>query len=548
MDEMTERDHVNCDVVIVGAGPAGLAAAIRLKQHAPDMSVIVVEKGAEPGAHSLSGMVMDPSALDELLPDWRHDPDRPLRTAVTEDHFAVLTARHAIPLPEKLFPPLMSNRGCFIGSLGEVVKYLARKAEDLGVDIYPAIAAVELLFDDTGRVNGILTGDMDVNKDGTHGKNYTPGMELRAKHTLLAEGARGSLSKIAIAHFGLDRESGFQKFGTGLKEVWEMPPGRVTPGRIMHTLGWPLDRKTGGGSFVYHGENNLLTVGFVVHLDYENPTLSPFDEFQRFKTHPTMPALLNGGRRIAYGARALTEGGWQAVPRLTFPGGALIGCAAGFMNVPRIKGSHNAIASGIQVADAILAKPDATELTAWRDGWRHSRIGRDLFAVRNVKPLWSRHGLPTGVALGALDMWCHTIIGKSPFGTMRHTKPDWETFKPLSDVTPITYPKPDHVLTFDRLSSVFLSGTTHAENQPCHLKLANPSVPLTRNLPLYGEPARLYCPAGVYEIAKTHDGEDSFIINAQNCVHCKTCDIKDPSRNITWTAPEGGGGPMYAGM
>lgn len=548
MDEATQRDHVTCDVVIVGAGPAGLSAAIRLRQRAPDMTVIVVEKGAEPGAHSLSGMVMDPSALDMLLPDWRNDPDRPLRTEAGEDYFAFLTQSRAISLPGKLFPPLMSNKGCFIGSMGEVVTYLAKKAEDMGVDIYPAIAATDLLFDSTGRVTGIVTGDMGINRDGTHSKNYTPGIELRAKHTLLAEGARGSLSKKAITHFGLDVQSGFQKFGTGLKEVWELPPGRVVPGRIVHTLGWPLDSQTGGGSFVYHGQGNRLTVGFVVHLDYRNPTLSPFDEFQRFKTHPTMRALLDGGRRISYGARALTEGGWQAVPRLIFPGGALIGCAAGFMNVPRIKGAHNAIASGIQVADAIVADPDAVELSAWQDGWRESTIGRDLFAVRNVKPLWSRHGLPLGVALGACDMWCHTVFGKSPFGTLRHDKADWASLSPLAEVTPITYPKPDHVLTFDRLSSVFLSGVTHAENQPCHLKLTDPDIPLAHNLPVYGEPARLYCPAGVYEIEKNSDDKTSFIINSQNCVHCKTCDIKDPAQNITWTPPEGGGGPIYASM
>ena len=548
MEEVIEREHVSCDVVIVGAGPAGLAAAIRLKQRAPDMTVIVVEKGSEPGAHTLSGMVMDPSALDTLLPDWRDDPDRPLRITVTEDYFAILTANRAIAVPEKLFPPLMSNKGCFIGSLGNVVRYLAKKAEALGVDIYPAIPAMELLFDETGRVAGVLTGDMGVNKNGLPGPQYTPGMELRAQHTLLAEGARGSLSKSAIQRFGLDRESGFQKFGIGLKEVWELPPGRVRPGCISHTMGWPLDRKTGGGSFIYHGENNLLTVGFVVHLDYQNPTISPFDEFQRFKTHPTLRGLLEGGKRVAYGARALTEGGWQAVPRLTFPGGALIGCAAGFMNVPRIKGSHNAIFSGIQVADAIVAQPDATELTAWRDGWQNSAIGKDLFAVRNVKPLWSRYGLPMGVLLGGLDMWAHKLVGKSLFGTIKHKKPDWATLKPLAQVTPIMYPKPDHVLTFDRLSSVFFSGTTHAENQPCHLKLTDPSVPLSRNLPLYGEPARLYCPAGVYEISKEKQGSNIFVINAQNCVHCKTCDIKDPSQNITWRPPEGGGGPIYASM
>ncbi|MBB2167575.1 electron transfer flavoprotein-ubiquinone oxidoreductase [Gluconacetobacter aggeris] len=538
---------MTCDVVIVGAGPAGLAAAIRLRQRVPGLQVIVVEKGAETGAHILSGVVMDPVGLDALLPDWRDDGDRPLRQEVSEDRFAFLTRSRAFSVPEILFPARMSNRGCFVGSLGEVTRYLAARAEELGVEIYTGFPAVEILYDDTGRVEGIATGDMGIGRDGKPGASFTPGMELRSRYTLFAEGARGSLSKQVIARHGLDRDAGFQKYGIGIKEVWEVAPGKCHPGLIRHTVGWPLDRHTGGGSFVYHGADSLVTVGFVVHLDYANPTLSPFDEFQRFKTHPSMRDLLAGGRRVAYGARALTEGGWQAVPRVTFPGGALIGCAAGFMNVARIKGSHNAILSGMQAADAIVAAPDLIEPRSYESGWRTSPIGRDLYPVRNVKPLWSRFGL-AGLVLGGLDMWAHALAGMSVMGTLRHRKADHASLRPLAEVTPIAYPNPDGVLTFDRLSSVYLSGVNHEENQPCHLRLADPLLPVRENLPRFGEPARLYCPAGVYEVAVASDGTPSFVINAQNCVHCKTCDIKDPAQNITWTPPEGGGGPNYANM
>ncbi|GBR04527.1 electron-transferring-flavoprotein dehydrogenase [Gluconacetobacter liquefaciens] len=538
---------MTCDVVIVGAGPAGLAAAIRLRQRAPELQVIVVEKGAETGAHVLSGVVMDPVGLDALLPGWRDEEDRPLRQEVVEDRFAFLTRERAFSVPEMLFPARLGNRGCFVGSLGEVTRYLAGRAEGLGVEIYTGFAATEILYDETGRVVGIATGDMGIGKDGQPTASFTPGMELRARYTLFAEGARGSLSKQVIARNGLDRDSGFQKYGIGIKEVWEVAPGKCHPGLIRHTVGWPLDRHTGGGSFVYHGADHLVTVGFVVHLDYANPTLSPFDEFQRFKTHPSMRDLLAGGRRVAYGARALTEGGWQAVPRVAFPGGALIGCAAGFMNVARIKGSHNAILSGMQAADAIVAEPDLAEPRSYEAGWRMSAIGRDLYPVRNVKPLWSRFGL-AGLALGGLDMWAHALAGGSVLGTLRHRKADHASLRPRAEVTPIAYPNPDGVLTFDRLSSVYLSGVNHEENQPCHLRLADPLLPIRENLPRFGEPARLYCPAGVYEVAVAADGAASFVINAQNCVHCKTCDIKDPAQNITWTPPEGGGGPSYANM
>ncbi|MBM9403755.1 electron transfer flavoprotein-ubiquinone oxidoreductase [Gluconacetobacter azotocaptans] len=542
-----DREAVTCDVVIVGAGPAGLATAIRLKQRAPELQVIVVEKGAETGAHILSGVVMDPVGLDGLLPAWRDEDDRPLRLEVSEDRLAFLTRDHAFSLPDMLFPARMSNKGCFVGSLGAVTRYLAARAEGLGVEIYTGFPATEILYDDTGRVDGIATGDMGIGKDGQPTAAFTPGMELRARYTVFAEGARGSLSRQVIARYGLDRESGFQKYGTGIKEVWEVVPGKCHPGLIRHSVGWPLDRHTGGGSFVYHGADNLVTVGFVVHLDYANPTLSPFDEFQRFKTHPSMRGLLAGARRVAYGARALTEGGWQAVPRVAFPGGALIGCAAGFMNVARIKGSHNAILSGMQAADAIAAASDTIAPRSYESGWRTSPIGRDLYPVRNVKPLWSRFGL-AGLALGGLDIWTHALAGVSVFGTLRHRRPDHASLLPLADITPMAYPKPDGVLTFDRLSSVYLSGANHGENQPCHLRLADPTLPIRENLPRYGEPARLYCPAGVYEVAVAKDGTPSFVINSQNCVHCKTCDIKDPAQNITWTPPEGGGGPNYANM
>ena len=504
-------------------------------------------------SHILSGAVIDPSGLDRLLPGWRDDPDRPLTTKVEDDRFYLLGPAGSIRLPNMLMPPLMNNHGNFIGSLGTVVRYLAAKAEALGIEIYPGFAATEILYDDQGAVTGIATGDMGVGRDGERKAEFTQGMELRAKYTIFSEGARGSLTKQLLARFDLAKDRSPQKFGIGIKELWEVKPEKFRKGLVQHSFGWPLDRRTGGGSFLYHFDDHLVTVGFVLHLDYSNPTLSPFDEFQRFKTHPAIRDTFEGAKRIAYGARALTEGGWQSVPKLAFPGGVLTGCAAGFMNVPRIKGSHNAIHSGIQAADAIiaaLAEGRANDtVAAYDDGWKTSPIGRDLKPVRNVKPLWSRFGTLLGVGLGGLDMWLQTLTGLSPFGTLKHRKPDYQSLKPISEVTPIRYPKPDGILTFDRLSSVFLSNTYHEEDQPVHLRLADPTIPIASNLPRYGEPARLFCPAGVYEVVRDEDGSNPrFVINAQNCVHCKTCDIKDPAQNITWVPPEGGGGPNYPNM
>ncbi|MFC0218539.1 electron transfer flavoprotein-ubiquinone oxidoreductase [Pseudochelatococcus lubricantis] len=558
--EAQSRESMEYDVVIVGAGPAGLAAAIHIKQLAAesgaDISVVVVEKGSEVGAHILSGAVVDPIGLDALLPDWREAEDTPLTTQVTDDHFYLLGPSGGIRLPNFLMPPLMSNHGNFIGSLGNVARFLAARAEELGVEIYPGFAATEILYGENGAVEGIATGDMGIDRQGHARADFTRGMELRGKYTLFAEGARGSLTKQIIPRFGLDKGRSPQKFGIGLKELWQVDPSRFKPGLVQHSFGWPLDSGTGGGSFLYHFEDNLVAVGFVVHLDYKNPTLSPFDEFQRFKTHPLIRDTFEGAKRLSYGARAITEGGWQSVPALAFPGGALLGCAAGFVNVPRIKGSHNAVASGMlaarSVVSALAAGRAYDTLQDYEDGWRASSIGRDLKPVRNVKPLWSRFGTFIGVALGGFDMWTTTLTGgRSLFGTLRHRKRDCDSLLTIDRVKPLTYPKPDGVLTFDKLSSVFLSNTSHSEDQPAHLKLTDPAVPIKRNLPLYGEPARLYCPAGVYEVVYGNEEahtDPRFVINAQNCVHCKTCDIKDPSQNITWVPPEGGGGPNYPNM
>ena len=553
--ELPPREGMDFDVVVVGAGPAGLAAAIRLKQLAPETSVVVVEKGSEVGAHILSGAVIDPVGLDKLLPDWRADAERPLKTQVTQDRFYLLGPSGGLRLPNILMPRLMNNHGNFVGSLANVTRYLSRCAEALGVEIYPGFAAAEVLYGDQGEVVGVATGDMGVGRDGEVKDSFTRGMELRGKYTFFAEGARGSLAKMVIAKYALDADREPQKYGIGLKELWQIDPARHQPGLVTHSFGWPLDASTGGGSFLYHLEDGLGSVGFVVHLNYANPTLSPFDEFQRFKTHPAIAPTFEGAKRIAYGARAITEGGWQSVPKLCFPGGVLLGCSAGFVNVPRIKGSHNAILSGMQAAEhavAALAQGRAhDELSGYENEWRASEIGRDLYPVRNVKPLWSKLGTFLGIGLGGLDMWLNQIFGGSPFGTLKHGKPDHATLKPLSAVKPIVYPKPDGKISFDKLSSVFLSSTNHEEDQPVHLKLKDPNVPVRDNLPLYGEPARLYCPAGVYEIvygdeaAKT---DPRFVINAQNCVHCKTCDIKDPAQNIVWATPEGGGGPNYPNM
>ena len=553
--ELPAREAMEYDVVIVGAGPAGLAAAIRLKQLSPDATVVVVEKGSEVGAHILSGVVVDPIGLDRLFPDWRKEDDRPLTVQVHEDKFFFLGPKGALRLPNFAMPKLLDNHGKYVGSLGNVCRWLAGRAEALGVEIYPGFAASEVLYDDKGAVVGIATGDMGVGREGEVKGSFTRGMELRGRYTLFAEGARGSLTKGLLTKFGLTEGRDFQKYGIGIKELWQVDPAKHRPGAIQHTFGWPLNMNTGGGSFLYHIEDNQVVVGFVVHLNYDNPTLSPFDEFQRFKTHPVAAETLSGGKRIAYGARAITEGGYQSVPKLTFPGGALIGCAAGFVNVPRIKGSHNAMLSGILAAEKLSVALEAgrshDEVVEIENEWRAGDIGKDLKKVRNVKPLWSRFGTAIGVGLGGLDMWTNELFGFSFFGTLKHGKPDYATLKPLAEVKPIVYPKPDGKLSFDKLSSVFLSNTNHEEDQPVHLKLKDPSIPISKNLPEYGEPARLYCPAGVYEVVYQDEAnmrDPKFVINAQNCVHCKTCDIKDPSQNINWTCPEGGGGPNYANM
>ena len=548
MADLPAREAMEFDVVIVGAGPAGLAAAIRLKQISSDINVVVVEKGSEVGAHILSGAVIDPIGLDRLLPEWRSE-DTPIKTAVTDDRFYLLGHSGAIRLPNFMMPPLMNNHGNYIVSLGAVCQWLAKKAEALGVEIYPGFAAAEVL-QENGAVVGVATGDMGVGKNGEPKDSFTRGMELRAKYTLFAEGARGSLSKQLIAQFGLANDREPQKFGIGLKELWQINPEKHRKGLVQHSFGWPLDNSTGGGSFLYHFDDNLVSVGFVVHLNYQNPYLSPFEEFQRFKTHPDIAPIFEGGKRLAYGARAITEGGYQAVPKLSFPGGALIGCSAGFVNVPRIKGSHNAMLSGMLAAEhaaaALAAGRQHDELADYEAAWRSSDIGKDLWRVRNAKPLWSKLGTAIGIVLGGLDMWTNTF-GFSLFGTLRHGKPDSDTFKPAAECKPIAYPKPDGKLTFDRLSSVFLSNTNHEEDQPVHLRVTDMALQKSSEHDVYAGPSQRYCPAGVYEWVE-EGGQPRFVINAQNCVHCKTCDIKDPNRNITWVPPEGGGGPSYPSM
>jgi electron-transferring-flavoprotein dehydrogenase len=549
--ELPERESMDFDVVIVGAGPAGLSAAIRLKQLDENISVVVLEKGAEVGAHILSGLVIDPVGLDMLLPDWRDD-DPPLTTKVTQDRFLYLSATRSIRLPNFTMPPLMSNHGAYIGSLGNVCRWLAGRAEALGVEVYPGFAAAELLFDDAGAVIGVATGDMGITSDGTPGPAYQRGMALMGKYVLIGEGVRGSLAKQLIARFDLDEDREPPKFGLGLKELWEVDPARHRPGLVQHSFGWPLDGKTGGGSFLYHFENNLVSVGFVLHLNYQNPYLSPFEEFQRFKTHKAIRGTFQGGRRLAYGARAISEGGWQSVPKTVFPGGALIGCSAGFLNVPRIKGSHNAMLSGIQAAEhaaAALKEGRANDrLEGYEAGWRGSVIGKDLKRVRNVKPLWSKYGTIGGVMAGGIDMWTNQLFGFSLFGTLGHGKPDYASLKPAADCQPIAYPKPDGTLTFDRPSSVYLSNTNHEEDQPVHLQVTDMALQRESEYDIFAGPSERYCPAGVYEWVEEEGQEPRFVINAQNCVHCKTCDIKDPNQNINWVPPQGGEGPVYPNM
>ena len=551
MNELPPRESMEFDVVIVGAGPAGLSAAIRLKQINPDLSVVIVEKGVEVGAHILSGAVVDPIGIDTLLPDWHNEQNHPFTTEVKEDHIFMLDETRAKQLSNRIMPKILSNHGKYIVSLGNVCRWLATKAEALGVEIYPGFAATEVLYNKDGAVTGIATGDMGIEKDGSHGPNYMRGMELLGKYVLIGEGARGSLAKTLINKFELDKGRSPQKYGIGIKELWEIDPSKHHTGLVQHTLGWPLDDATGGGSFLYHMENNQIAVGFVVHLNYKNPYLSPFEEFQRFKTHPAIRPIFEGGKRIAYGARSLTEGGWQSVPKLTFPGGALIGCSAGFMNVPRIKGSHNAVLSGVYaanaVAGAIKSGRSHDEIAEIENGWRDSAIGKDLYPVRNVKPLLSKYGTKKGVQLGGFDMWCQALFHFSIFGTMSHGLPDYLSLEPAEKHKPIDYPKPDGIVSFDRLSSVFLSNTNHEENEPCHLKVTSLDVQEKSELTVYAGPSTRYCPAGVYEWIEK-DGRETYVINAQNCIHCKTCDIKDPNQNITWTCPQGGEGPVYPNM
>jgi electron-transferring-flavoprotein dehydrogenase len=545
------------DVVIVGAGPSGLAAAIRLKQLAQEagreISVAVLEKGSEVGAHILSGAVIDPIGLNELIPDWK-EKGAPLETPVKADAFLMLGPQGGISLPMWAMPRYMNNHGNYIASLGNVCRWLAQQAEALGVEIYPGMAASELVYNADGSVKGVVAGVFGLNKDGTPGPDYQPGVELHAKYTFIGEGVRGSLAKVLKQKFALGEGREPEKFGIGLKELWQVPDEVFQPGLVQHTTGWPLDNETGGGSFLYHFGDNYVAIGYVVHLNYKNPWLSPFDEFQRFKHHPDIAKHLAGGKRISYGARAISEGGLQSIPKLYFPGGVLLGDSAGFVNVPRIKGSHNAIKSGMMAAEAafeaIGAGRAGDELTAYDAAFERSWVKKELRKVRNAKPLLSRYGTLLGGFLSMFDMHvADTFGGFSFFGTLKHGKTDAQATGLAKDYKPIVYPKPDGVLSFDKLSSVFLSNTNHDENQPAHLKLRDPNVPVDVNLPLYGEPARLYCPAGVYEVLYDDNGQNPrFQINFQNCVHCKTCDIKDPSQNIDWTTPQGGDGPNYPNM
>ncbi|MEM9619969.1 MAG: electron transfer flavoprotein-ubiquinone oxidoreductase [Pseudomonadota bacterium] len=557
-NEAPEREAMEFDIVIVGAGPAGLSAAIRLKQLAAErggeINVVVVEKGSEVGAHILSGAVLDPSGLDKLLPDWR-EMDSPIDTPVTSESFKVFGPSGSMGLPVFAMPPMVKNHGCYIVSMGNVCRWLAEQAEGMGVEIYPGMAASQMLYNSDGSARGVVVGEMGIGKDGQRKDSYEPGMELVGKYVLIAEGVRGSLAKQLIDKFDLDANSDPQKFGIGLKELWEIKPEKSRPGHVQHSFGWPLKNDTGGGSFCYHYNDNTVALGFVVHLNYKNPYLYPYGEFQKFKTHPEIAELLEGGKRIAYGSRAITEGGFQSVPKLTFPGGALIGCSAGFVNVPRIKGNHNAMLTGMMAAEAafeaVAAGRHNDELVAYQEAYDVSDVKAELNRSRNAKPLWTKFGtFLGGIAFAGLDLWTNTIApGFSVFGTLHHTKTDAASTEAATKHKKIEYPRPDGVTSFDRLTNVAFSATNHEEDQPAHLKLKDPSIPIDVNLPTYAEPAQRYCPAGVYEVVTEDGGADPrFQINAQNCVHCKTCDIKDPSQNIVWTTPEGGGGPNYPNM
>jgi len=544
-----EREAMEYDVVIVGAGPAGLSAAIRLKQLDADLNVVVLEKGSEVGAHILSGAVLDPVGLNKLIPDWK-EKGAPLNVPVKEDNFYMLGEAGQLRIPNMLMPPLMNNHGNYIVSMGNVCRWMAEQAEEMGVEVFPGMACSELVYGENGEVKGVVAGEFGKNADGTHGPSYEPGMELHGKYVFLGEGVRGSLSKQVIAKYDLAANSDVQKYGLGMKEIWEIDPEKHREGTVTHTMGWPLESKAGGGSFIYHLENNQVYVGFVVHLNYKNPHVFPYMEFQQFKHHPMVAELLKGGKRVAYGARAISEGGFQSMPQLEFPGGALLGCAAGMVNVPRIKGNHNAMLSGIAAAeaahDAIKADRSGDLLQGYDDAVRKGEIGDDLKKVRNVKPLWSKYGLLASLGIGGMDMWMNTF-GIGVLGTLSHGKSDADATEAASKHKEISYPKPDGTLSFDRLTNVSFSFTNHEESQPAHLHLTDPDVPVSVNLAKYAGPSARYCPAGVYEFVG-EGAETKFQINFQNCVHCKTCDIKDPSQNITWTVPQGGDGPNYPNM
>jgi electron-transferring-flavoprotein dehydrogenase len=539
------------DVVIVGAGPAGLSAAIRLKQLDANLEVVVLEKGSEVGAHILSGAVLDPSGLNKLIPEW-NQKGAPIDVPVKEDNFYILGEAGQIRLPNFLMPPLMNNHGNYIVSMGNVCRWMAEQAEELGVEIFPGMACSDLVFGNDGEVKGVVAGEFGKNSDGSIGEAYEPGMELHGKYVLLSEGARGSLAKQVIAKFNLDSECDVPKFGIGMKEIWEVDPELHNEGEVTHTMGWPLGFKSSGGSFVYHLNNNQVYVGYIVDLNYKNPFLSPYMEFQQFKHHPKIKKLLTGGKRLAYGARVVTKGGLQSIPKTAFPGGALLGCSAGLVNLPRIKGNHNAMHSGIEAAESVYnaIKDDRSGdvLSDYDVSLKTKAVGKDLKKVRNVAPLNARFGPLGGLILGGFDMWFQTLFKFSLFGSLKHGKSDAEATESAAKHEEIKYPKPDGSISFDRLTNVSFAMTNHEENQPCHLQLSNPDIPISVNLPQFSEPAQRYCPAGVYEVVQTEEATARFVINFQNCVHCKTCDIKDPSQNINWMTPQGGDGPNYPNM